>query len=79
MRALPWPRPFHVETADDTAQPRIAAPRDPAPRDPAPRATATAICGTDLHPYRSRLPLSEAPEGLQLSDAGEAVNVVLTP
>ncbi|MGI5532565.1 hypothetical protein ACQEVX_35890 [Streptomyces syringium] len=33
----------------------------------------------DLHPHRGRLPLAEAPEGSRLSDAGEAVKVVLTP
>lgn len=32
---------------------------------------------TALH--RGRLPLSEAPEGFRLSDASEAVKVVLTP
>lgn len=33
----------------------------------------------DLHPYRGRLPLPEAPERFRLSDAGEAVKAVLTP
>ncbi|MFV8131943.1 hypothetical protein [Streptomyces syringium] len=77
MRALRWHGPHHVEIADDTAQPRTAAPRDGVREPPMSLVPEGRIDPTFVVSHR--LPLSEAPEGFRLSDAGEAVKAVLTP
>lgn len=51
MKALQWHGPYHVEVADDIAPPVLAGPGDAVIR-----VVRSAICGTDLHPYRGEIP-----------------------
>lgn len=51
MRAVVYEGPGKLRLAEDLPKPRVADPRDAVLR-----VTTTAICGTDLHPYRGELP-----------------------
>lgn len=51
MKGVVWRGPYDVYLADDLAQPQVATARDAVIR-----VTRTAICGTDLHPYRGEIP-----------------------
>lgn len=51
MKAVVWEGPFDVRVADDVAMPRITEDRDAIVR-----VVRSAICGTDLHPYRGEIP-----------------------
>lgn len=50
MRALRWHGTRRAAVADDVATPRIEEPRDAVVR-----VVRSAICGTDLHPYRGEI------------------------
>ncbi|NDZ99824.1 alcohol dehydrogenase catalytic domain-containing protein, partial [Streptomyces sp. SID10116] len=50
MRALRWHGTRRAEVADDVAMPRVEEPRDAVVR-----VVRSAICGTDLHPYRGEI------------------------
>ncbi|QES46708.1 alcohol dehydrogenase [Streptomyces venezuelae] len=50
MRALQWHGPHHVKLAEDVPDPRIEAPDDAVVR-----VVTSAVCGTDLHPYRGEI------------------------
>lgn len=50
MKGVVWNGPYELELARDLPDPRIEQPRDAIVR-----VTRTAICGTDLHPYRGEI------------------------
>lgn len=51
MRALQWHGAYKVQVAEDVAVPEVAAPGDAVIR-----MVRSAVCGTDLHPYRGEIP-----------------------
>ncbi|MFC7328625.1 alcohol dehydrogenase catalytic domain-containing protein [Marinactinospora rubrisoli] len=51
MKGVVYRGPGHVEVATGLAEPRVEGPRDAVVR-----VTRTAVCGTDLHPYRGEIP-----------------------
>ncbi len=54
MRGVVYEGPGKVRLAEDLPEPRVKDPRDAVLR-----VTTTAICGTDLHPYRGEIPAFE--------------------
>ncbi|MDX3382463.1 alcohol dehydrogenase family protein [Streptomyces niveiscabiei] len=50
MRALQWHGPRRAVVSDDVVTPRVDEPRDAVVR-----VVRSAICGTDLHPYRGEI------------------------
>lgn len=51
MKGVVWRGPYDLQLADDLALPQVTSARDAVIR-----VTRTAICGTDLHPYRGEIP-----------------------
>ncbi|MFE9675352.1 alcohol dehydrogenase family protein [Streptomyces sp. NPDC006259] len=51
MKALSWHAPYDVRVTDDVPVPVLEGPRDAVVR-----VVRSAVCGTDLHPYRGEIP-----------------------
>jgi threonine dehydrogenase-like Zn-dependent dehydrogenase len=56
MKGLVWYGPYDIRRVDDLPLPQIRGPRDAIVR-----VTLSAICGTDLHPYRGEIPNFQSP------------------